>query len=172
MTWWRHQMETFSALLAICAGNSPVPGEFPPHKGQWRGALMFTLICARINGWVNNREAGDLRRYRTHYDVIVMTPQILKMIGNSINHPLVYMINISFQQGIFPKEHNIANVLPLFKANLYSIITAPCLCYVYCQRSMRRLCIIVWPDSWKISIYFLKINLDLFLLHGTCGSHR
>ena len=44
-TWWRHQMETFSALLAICAGNSPVPGEFP-HKGQWRGALMFSLMCA------------------------------------------------------------------------------------------------------------------------------
>ena len=43
-----------------------------PRKGQWRGALMFTLICARINGWVNNREAGDLRRYRAHYDVIVM----------------------------------------------------------------------------------------------------
>ena len=43
-----------------------------PHKGQWRGALKFTLICARINGWVNNREAGDLRRYRAHYDVIVM----------------------------------------------------------------------------------------------------
>ena len=43
-----------------------------PHKGQWRGALIFTLICARINGWVNNREAGDLRRYRPHYDVIVM----------------------------------------------------------------------------------------------------
>ena len=43
-----------------------------PHKGQWRGALMFTLICARINGWVNNGEAGDLRRHRAHYDVIVM----------------------------------------------------------------------------------------------------
>ena len=43
-----------------------------PHKGQWRGALMFSLICVWINGWVNNREAGDLRRYRTHYDVIVM----------------------------------------------------------------------------------------------------
>ena len=71
-TWWRHQMETFSALLAICAGNSPVPVN-SPHKGQWRGALMFSLICARINGWVNNREAGDLRRYRAHYDVIVMT---------------------------------------------------------------------------------------------------
>ena len=42
------------------------------HKGQWRGALMFSLICARINGWVNNREAGDLRRHRAHYNVIVM----------------------------------------------------------------------------------------------------
>ena len=43
-----------------------------PHKGQWCGALMFTLSCARINGWVNNREAGDLRRHRAHYDVIVI----------------------------------------------------------------------------------------------------
>ena len=43
-----------------------------PHKGQWRGALIFTLICARINGWVNNHEAGDLRRNRAHCDVTVM----------------------------------------------------------------------------------------------------
>ena len=43
-----------------------------PHKGQWRGALMFSLICVWINGWVNNREASDLRRYRAHYDVIVL----------------------------------------------------------------------------------------------------
>ena len=43
-----------------------------PRKGQWRGALMFSLICAWINLWVNNRKAGDLRRYRAHYDVIVM----------------------------------------------------------------------------------------------------
>ena len=43
-----------------------------PHKGQWRGALMFSLICARINSWVNNSEAGDLRRHQTHCDVIVM----------------------------------------------------------------------------------------------------
>ena len=71
ISWWRHQMETFSALLALCAGNSPVPGEFP-HKGQWRGALMYSLICTWINDWVNTREAGDLRRYRGHYDVIVI----------------------------------------------------------------------------------------------------
>ena len=44
-----------------------------PRKGQWRGALMFSLICVWINGWVNNCEAGDLRRYRAHYNVTVMT---------------------------------------------------------------------------------------------------
>ena len=68
LIWWRHQMETFSALLALCAG-SPVNS---PHKGQWRGALMFSLICAWIIDWINNREAGDLRRHRVHYDVIIM----------------------------------------------------------------------------------------------------
>ena len=43
-----------------------------PHRGQWRGAFMFLLICVWINGWENSREAGNLRRYRAHYDVIVM----------------------------------------------------------------------------------------------------
>ena len=71
VAWWRHQMETFSALLALCVGihRSPVNS---PHKGQWRGALMFSLICVRINGWVNNGDAGDLRRQCAHYDVSVM----------------------------------------------------------------------------------------------------
>ena len=72
--WWHHQMETFSALLAICAGNSPVNS---PYKGQWRGALMFSLICAWKNGWVNNGEAGDLSRHRTRYDVTVMIIEYL-----------------------------------------------------------------------------------------------
>ena len=76
--WWRHQMETFSALLVICAGNSPVPGEFPT-KRQWRGALMFSFICAWINGWANNRKAGDLRRNRAHYDVSEMVPWKLEI---------------------------------------------------------------------------------------------
>ena len=49
--------------------RSPVNSQ---HKGQWRGALMSSSICVWINGWVNNRQAGDLRRYRAHYDVIVM----------------------------------------------------------------------------------------------------
>ena len=56
-----------------------------PHKGQWRGAVMFSLICAWINGWVNNREAGDLRHHRAHYDVTVMfyVTEAFQIIGNS-----------------------------------------------------------------------------------------
>ena len=107
-------MKTFSALLALCAGNSPVPGEFPAQRPVtrsfdvffdlrlikqlskqsrgwsfetlshplWRhrnvlGMLdyrikVFILICVWINGCVNNRETGDLRRYRAHYDVTLM----------------------------------------------------------------------------------------------------
>ena len=42
-----------------------------PHKSQWRRYLMFHLICAWINSWVNNREAGDLRRHRAHYDIVM-----------------------------------------------------------------------------------------------------
>ena len=47
------------------------------HKGQGRWALVFSLICAWINGWVNNREPGDLRGHRVHYDVTVMYWKII-----------------------------------------------------------------------------------------------
>ena len=52
-------------------GEFTSPGKFPTQS-QWRGALMFSLICVYLNGWVNNHEAGDLRRYCAHYDVILM----------------------------------------------------------------------------------------------------
>ena len=72
ISWWRHQMETFPRHWPFVGGihRSPVNS---PHKGQWHGTLIFSLICAWINGWVNNREAGDLRRHRFYYDVILMT---------------------------------------------------------------------------------------------------
>ena len=59
-----------------------------PHKGQWRRALMFSLICAWMNGWVNNREAGDLRRHHTHYDVTVMGHHCFRYRGIWINNNL------------------------------------------------------------------------------------
>ena len=64
---WKHFPRYWPFVRGI--HRSPVNS---PHKGQWRGALMFSLICVWINGWVNNREVGDLRLYRAHYGVIVM----------------------------------------------------------------------------------------------------
>ena len=65
---WKHFPRNWPFERGI--HRSPVNS---PHKGQWRGALMFSLVCVWINGWVNNREAGDLRRYRGHYDVIAIS---------------------------------------------------------------------------------------------------
>ena len=70
-TWRRHQMDIFAALLALCAGNSPVTGEFPAQKPVTRSFDIF-FVCTWINVWVNNRKAGDLMRHRAHCDVIVM----------------------------------------------------------------------------------------------------
>ena len=43
-----------------------------PHKGQWRGALMFSLICTWRNGCAINRDAGDLKHHRAHYNVTII----------------------------------------------------------------------------------------------------
>ena len=64
---WKHFPRYWPSVRGI--HRSPVNST---HKGQWRGALMFSLICVWIKGWENNREAGDLRRYRAHCDVTVM----------------------------------------------------------------------------------------------------
>ena len=64
---WKHFPRYWPFVRGI--HRSPVNS---PHKSQWRGALMFSLIWVWINGWINTREAGDLRRYRVHCDVAVM----------------------------------------------------------------------------------------------------
>ena len=65
---WKHFPRYWPFVRGI--HRSPVNS---PHKGQCRGALVFSLICAWINSWVNNREAGDLRRHCAHYDVTIMS---------------------------------------------------------------------------------------------------
>ena len=71
ISWRRHQLETFSALLALCVGNSPVTGEFPARRPVTRSFDVSFDMC--LNKWVNNLDAGDLRRHSVHYDVITMT---------------------------------------------------------------------------------------------------
>ena len=73
----RHQMKTFPRYWLFERGihRSPVDS---PFKGQWRGALMFSLICAWKNGWANNRDASDFRSHRAHYDVTVLVFAVVK----------------------------------------------------------------------------------------------
>ena len=76
---WKHFPRYWPFVRGI--HRSPVKSS---HKGQWRGALMFSLIYVWINGWVNSR--GDLRRYRGHYDVIVMSVESKPCIVGSKRH--------------------------------------------------------------------------------------
>ena len=69
-----------------------------PHKGQWRGVLMFSLICARINGSVNNDEAGYLRRHRSYYDVTAMNMKCQSPIN---------IFSIKIVDTLFPKRWSI-----------------------------------------------------------------
>ena len=72
ITRWRHQMEIFSVLLAICAGSSPVTDDFPTQRPVTRSFDVFSDLCL-VNGWVNNHETCDLRSHRAHYNVTVTT---------------------------------------------------------------------------------------------------
>ena len=72
-----------------------------PHKGQCRGVLMFSLMCAWINDWVNNGETGDLRRHGAHYDVTVMKYAILHkwypldvFVSNNVCLPFLLISNV------------------------------------------------------------------------------
>ena len=98
-------METFFTLLAICAGNSPVPGEFPAQRPVTRSFDVFFDLCLN-NGWVNNREAGDLRRHLAYYDVIVMQ-------HNEILSSVISIFG-STDRDIFNKKNlrDVANILP------------------------------------------------------------
>ena len=87
-------MESSSALLAVCAGNSPVTGEFPAQRPVTRSFDVFFDLhpnkhFSKHPPEVNNREAGDLRRHRTHYDVIVMPD------GQSISHLFLLYVSSS-----------------------------------------------------------------------------
>ena len=65
-------METVSALLALCAGNWPVTGELLSQRPVTRNFDVFSNLRPNKWGWVNNKDAGDLRRHSTHYDVTVV----------------------------------------------------------------------------------------------------
>ena len=79
-----------------------------PHKDQWRGALMFALICDWINSWVNNSEAGDFRRHCAHYDVMIHINTKFRIICERFILPylLIHSSNQLAQIGTVPVIDN------------------------------------------------------------------
>ena len=107
--WWRRQMEYFPRYWPFVRGiyRSPVNS---PHKGQWGEALMFSSICAWINGWVNNRGAGELRRRRAHYFVSVI---------NKANAPVN---SLSTNQLQTRQDCNLCTFLDITECRLFILI--------------------------------------------------
>ena len=99
---WKHFPRYWPFVRGI--HRSPVNS---PNKGQWRGALIFSLICTWSNGWINNRNAGDLRRHYAHYDVTVMfnpscdicLPGLLySQLISSINRCIIIISETSYEK--------------------------------------------------------------------------
>ena len=77
--WWRHQLGTFTMLLALCARNSPVNNKFP---SQWPVMQSFDSFsfCTWTNGWVNKCDAGDLKYHHNH-DIMNGVDSVWKVWG-------------------------------------------------------------------------------------------
>ena len=60
-----------------------------PHEGQWRGALMLSLICVWTNGWASSRDAGDLERHRAHYGVTVVDAVVIGLDHDTVGAGVV-----------------------------------------------------------------------------------
>ena len=112
---WKH----FPRYWPFVRGIHRSPGN-SPHKGQWRRALMVSLVSARINGWVKNREAGDLRRIRRHYDVTVMFhhPAVLS-IFRGWPHTILYITGTSYERH---GEFTIRSIQPFVLMYIYIYI--------------------------------------------------
>ena len=137
-TWWRHQMETFSALLALCVGNSPVTVN-SPHKAQWRGALMFSLICVlnkRLSkqswGWWFKTPSPSLWRHcNESSDFRNKNKTVMKQQGRilTIYHVGKMQIHIYVFKPVqleicnaWPNQNNLATKWCLFRPNFFHVL--------------------------------------------------
>ena len=134
---WKHFPRNWPFVRWI--HRSPVNS---PHKGQWRGALMFSLICVWINDWVNDGEAGDLRRYRIHYDVTVMVTEALK-------------------SGLLCCDVSPCFCMTIVIQRWGSIQNADDHHIYYCCVMLSRVYIVYAPSQWKITLHCNHGRLSL-----------
>ena len=157
---WKHFQRYWPFVWGI--HRSPVNS---PHKGQWRGALMFSFICGWINGWANNRKAGDLRRYRGHYDGFVMWTEA------SNNGYAMFTLLWSLWTWIESTHCSLVTQHWRYKSGLILVqiiawcLTAPSHCQKQCWLIIKRFCgIHVGAISNKVpQLIFCIMSLKLYL---------
>ena len=160
-------METFSALLAICAGNSPVLGEFPAQRPVM---LIFDVFFdLRLNnGWLNNREAGDLRRYRAHHDVIVME------CNGHIPHRLIISIFADFFADLLEMMHDSFSSYIVMKLWMQNTI-GPSDGWFYTQAQSnpsQEICMSIASNFWKRLIQKIYPHAIYLRVVPTCKHYR
>ena len=103
-------------------GEFTGPRWIPHTKASDAELLMFSLICVWINDWVNNREAGDSRRYRAHYDVIVMF--LCQMQCSHVTEGMTrILVTDNLRTGFFYKNRRFERMLlSLLLCNAYIIV--------------------------------------------------
>ena len=151
----------------LCADNSPVQVNSPRHKGQWRGALMFSLICAWINDWVNNREAGDLRRRRGHYDVKVMNINISVTLI-SLQNPRCSSVKTKISGEIIP------NLFQTYIGNAHFFLSAisQALWQLHAHPRARWVAQIIWVDKlYEIARALTKGTTSWVMSKGSTERH-
>ena len=109
-SWWCHQMETFSALLAICAGNSPVTGEFPAQRPVTRSFDFFFDLCLdkRLSkqwwGWWFETHPKEQTRILIAFLFTFPTEGLLQKLTS--NKTYVYFIHVYAYNNIQTKSHS------------------------------------------------------------------
>ena len=120
-------------------GEFTGPRWIPHTKASDAELWCFSLICTRINGWVNNREAGDLRRHRAHYDVIVM------------------ILSVASHRS---REHG-----ALFPLALCSLWCVRMIGYMMAWSSYLFVCILHTPIIIIMQTYLTAVNIQMFVMN-------
>ena len=87
-----------------------------PHKGQWRGSLIFSLICVWANPSANHRDAADLRGHRAHYDVTIMQDNHMAISHHrifSVSVPGPFLLTYLHLRKVFTPNIKLLTVAPL-----------------------------------------------------------
>ena len=133
---WKH-FRRYWPLSGESTSHSPVDS---PHKGQWGGAAMFSLIRA----WTNNRNNGDLRHHRAHYDVTVMLQWRDGWHQLNVLYRLLQWHPIRNFSSPFVRESLVTGGFPPQRVSNAESVFMP-----WCHRKLYCTCNIIWSNSFS-----------------------